>query len=190
MANKGYQAERELLEYVVNSGNSVSFRTLEGGSQSFPVEEIKTFGFTTSSKVDLVINPRVRLQVKSVNSNRATIINKVPARNFHKLAKREMLDTSPALELFQKLEEKGTVKLSSIAKKEDWEEMVKYFLFEGSATRQADKFFQATHLLEVGNDMVIIDKTEVLDYIWEKLTVELRVRTGKTEKTLNVRVGK
>ncbi len=190
MENKGHKAERELLEYMQKAGNEIAFKNLKGNLQSFPIEEIKTFGHTTSSKVDITINSNCRLQVKSVNSNRATIINKVPARNFHKLAKREMLDTSPALELFQKLEGLGTVKLSRIAKKEDWEEMVKYFIFEGSATRQADKYFQATHLLEIGNEMVIIDRTEVLDYIWEKLTVELRVRKGKEELCLNVRVGK
>ncbi len=192
MVNKGFSAERELLEFVSNSGNSVTFQKLGGNCQSFPVEGIKVFGHTTNSKVDLVINPRVRLQVKSTNSNRASIINQVPVRNFHKLGKREMLDVLPAIELFQKLEGLGTVKLADIANKEDWEEIVKYFLFEGTATRQVDKFFQATHLVEVGSDgnYLLIEKNQVMDYIWEKLTVELRTRKGKNEKCLHLRVGK
>ena len=192
MANAGYRVEDEVLERISNS-DKVFFKKLDDSELLVNIDKVVGFGKTTRSKVDISINGNFRLQVKSTKSNRCSVVNMVSFENLEKVGKREMLDILPILETVSNYLEtgKGTVKLADIAKKEEWREFLIYFLFEGTATGQADKFFQATHLLEVdGNEWVLVEKMEAVDYIWESLTLELRTRKGKTNKCLHVRYGR
>ena len=202
--NAGFEAERKLLELVENAGKAVTFKKLDGSERTFSVENVYHFGHSTKSKVDLVINPSTRLQVKSSRSNRASIINMVPVRNWEKLAKREMMDVFPVYDAMLKYDailqdwEKYTGKkrnevvyLADIAKKEDWREIINYFLFEGTSTYQADSHMQANFLLEdTGNGWLLIEKQEAADYIWEKMVFEIRRRKGKTENCVHIRITK
>lgn len=194
MKNKGFKTELELLEHLkANEKKAITFLTLSGEKEKVTVNNYHHFGHGTKTKTDIVINNNYRLQVKDTNSNRATIINMVPLRNWEILAKRELIDILPVLNAIEKHKEKKqyTVKLKDIANKQDWQELLLYFLFEGTSTYQADPFFQANYLVEkVNGEWLLIKKNEAIDYIWEKLTFEIRTRANKTEPCVHVRVGK
>lgn len=191
MENAGFKVERELMEYVENAGKAVKFKKLDGSEEIFSVENVYHFGHTTKSKVDLVINPNTRLQVKSSKSNRASVINMVPIRNWEKLAKREMMDILPVMEAITNYKTVGkrTIKLSEIAIKSQWIEIINYFLFEGTSTYQAEPYLQANYLVQpINGKWLLITKKEAIDHIWEKLTFEIRTRKNKIEECVHVRI--
>ncbi len=191
MGNKGKEVENRIIKQF-QVGNIINFKTLDNKTSQIKIDTMHHFGQTTLSKVDIAINNNYRLQVKSIYSNRASIINQTPLRNFERLAKRELMDIEPILKAVGEYNGK-TVKLESIANKEDWREIVNYFLFEGTATRQADPYMQANYLLEADNNdcYLLIPKKEAFDYIWNSLYLELRKGRSKSDAfTVTVRYGK
>ncbi len=194
MGNKGYAAEDRFFQKLEEG--EITVQTEEGKKLTINVNSFVHFGRTTSSKVDLTITDingkHWRIQLKSVYSNRSSIINQTPVRNFQKLAKRELMDIEPILKAIEEYNGK-TVKLGNIANKEDWREIVNYFLFEGTATKQADPYMQADYLLDVDNNdsYLLIPKKSAFDYIWNSLHLELRKGRSKNDDfTVTVRYGK
>ncbi len=191
MGNAGKEIENRIIRHF-QAGNIINFKTLDNKVSQVEIYSMYHFGQTTLSKVDIVVNKDYRLQIKSVHSNRASIINQTPVRNFQKLAKRELMDISPILKAIEEYSGK-TVKLGNIANKEDWREIVNYFLFEGTATKQADSYMQANYLLDVDNNdsYLLIPKKSAFDYIWNSLYLELRKGRSKNDAfTVTVRYGK
>ncbi len=194
MGNKGYQAEDRFFQKLEKG--EITVETIEGKELTIYVDSFIHFGKTTSSKADLTITDingkNWKIQLKSIHSNRSSIINQTPIRNFEKLAKRELMDISPIFEAIEDCKGK-TVKLKNIANKESWREIISYFLFEGSATRQADPYMQANYLLDVDNNdsYLLIPKKEAFDYIWNSLYLEFRKGRSKGDFfTVTVRYGK
>jgi len=185
MKNYGFKIEEQVIEVLRNK------KELLIDGKIVQIKDIRTFGHSTRTKVDISINNTYRLQLKTVKSNRATVVNRVPLRNWEKLGKREMLDIQPVMEAINKHSQlqKNTIPLKELAdNKEDWREIINYFLFEGTATGSADNFFQANYLLDVeGKEWEIIPKKEAFDRIWENLYFEIRTRAG--EETVNIRYG-
>lgn len=194
LGNKGKDAELRIIRMLENAGNSFQVKNLKGHVETIAINNLYHFGATTKSKVDLIVNNNYRLQIKSTKSNRASIINMVPVRNWEILAKREMLDIQPVLDAMEKYYQvtKRTIPLHLLAdNKEDWREIIQYFLFEGTSTYQADTFAQATHLLDVDNgELLLIDKEDAFDYIWQGLYFEIRTRAGKNEECVHIRYKK
>ncbi len=195
MKNKGYAAEDRFFQKLEEKGK-ITAETIEGKELTINVNSFVHFGKTTSSKADLTITDingkNWRIQLKSVYSNRSSIINQTPIRNFQKLAKRELMDIAPIYEGIEDCKGK-TVKLEKIANKEDWQEIVNYFLFEGTATKQADSYMQANYLLDIDNNdsYLLITKKEAFDYIWNSLYLEFRKGRSKNDAfTVTVRYGK
>ena len=192
MANKGYKIEAQLAEEISSSGVA-KFRKLDGSTVEFPVSDrIMTGGKTTRNKWDILVNPAVRLQVKSTKSNRAAVVNMVPVRNLFKMSDREKIDIQSCLDLMELMAETGkAVKLAEFGDIEDYRDMLIYLLFEGTPTAQEIPALQANYLLEVSEEgNLLIEKNEAIDYIWNSLTAEIRYRKGKTEPCLHIRYGK
>ncbi len=193
MGNKGYAAENRFFQKLEEG--EITVKTTEGKELTINVNSFIHFGKTTSSKADVVVTDNKGkswlIQLKSVHSNRSSIINQTPVRNFEKLAKRELMDIEPVLKAIEKYNGK-TVKLKDIAKKSEWYELINYFLFEGTATKQADSYMQAEYLLDIDNDSyLLITKKQAFDYIWNSLYLELRKGRSKNDAfTVTVRYGK
>ena len=194
MSNKGRAIEERVVQYVSDyAGKQISFKFSDNSVRTFDVaERIHSGGFTTRNKWDIVINPAVRVQVKSTSSNRASVVNMVPVRNLLKMAERELVDVQPALELFYELLETGkSIKLSDHSDIDDWYDMLTYLLFEGTPTAQEVPSMQANYLLEVSdNGYMMVEKSDAIDYIWNNLTASIRYRKNKTEPCLHIRYGK
>lgn len=192
MGNKGKERELQFIAELEKAGKSFSVKNLKGHVETIVIDKLYHYGSTTKSKVDVTANNNYRLQIKSTNSNRASIINMVPFRNWEILAKREMLDIQPVLNATKKYYQlkTKTVRLADLGEnKEDWREIIQYFLFEGTATSQADRWLQATHLIELTNEEpLLINKKDAVDYIWEKLYFEIRRRPNKNEDNVHIRV--
>lgn len=192
MGNAGYKIE-DKVALEISGKKTVSFKKLDNSVIEFPVSDrVLTGGKTTRNKWDILVNPAVRLQVKSSSSKRSAVVNMVPVRNLQKMADREMIDIAPALAVMELLAETGkAVKLSEISSMADWQDMLIYLLFEGTPTAQEVPALQANYLLSVDNsDYTLIAKNEAIPHIWESLTAELRVRKGKNEPCLHVRYGR
>lgn len=188
MANAGYKAESTLLEEITSRGSAV-FKNLHGDTVEIPVSgSVLTFGFSTRTKVDMVINGKYALQVKCSGSKRSAIINMVPARLLEKCGNEQLLDVSSCYKAMEIISSNSgkIIKLSEYFDIEDWSEILSYFLFEGTATGQSS--FKANYLLEVNNgSYTLIDKKEAVPHLWEGLTAEIRTRPNKTEPCLHVR---
>lgn len=188
MSNAGYKAEVKVVSQLEKAGIA-RFKRLNGEVVEFPINDRMTvFGFSTKTKVDLIVEG-YRLQIKATGSKRAAIVNMVPARLLDRVCNEQMLDVEQSLKAMNIINDLGKkIKLSDYFEKEEWRELINYFLFEGTATGQADPFMQATHLLEVdGDELVLIDKKEAFDHIWEGLEAEIRTRKDKVEPCLHIR---
>ena len=181
--NKGYEKEQQLLEQF-SRASKISFRKLNGDMVEFTTDRIFSGGKTTRSKTDIFLSPAVRLQVKSTSSNRCAIVNMVPIRNIEKLGKREMMDVQPLFDIMDSISKNGNkmVFLKDHSNMNEWDEIVKYFLFEGTATAQTDKLFQANYLLDADAELTLISKTEAVPYLWKNLTAEIRYRKTKPDE--------
>ena len=147
MANAGYKAESTLLEEISSSGRA-RFEKLDGTIVEIPVSgRIMTFGFSTRTKVDMVINGNYRLQIKCAGTKRSAVLNMVPARLLEQVGREQLLDVEPCYKAMEIVSSSSssTIKLSDYFDIEDWSELLSYFLFEGTATGQADKLFQANY---------------------------------------------
>jgi len=188
MANAGYKAEKRVIAELSKAGKA-SFKKLDGTKVEFPITgKMYEFGFSTRTKVDLVVEG-YRLQIKATGTKRAAVVNMVPARLLERVCDEQYLDIEEALKAFNIIAKIGKkIKLAKYFQIEDWRELLSYFLFEGTATGQADPAMQATHLLEVnGSEFTLIDKQEAIDHIWEGLEAEIRTRKDKTEPCLHIR---
>lgn len=181
--NKGYEKEQQLLEQF-SRASKISFKKLNGDMVEFTTDRIFSGGKTTRSKTDIFLSPAVRLQVKSTSSNRCAIVNMVPIRNIEKLGKREMMDVQPLFDIMDSISKNGNkmVFLKDHSNMNEWDEIVKYFLFEGTATAQTDKLFQANYLLDADAELTLISKTEAVPYLWKNLTAEIRYRKTKPDE--------
>ncbi len=195
-ANKGFQAEQSFAEFV-KSSKMISLKKLDNSVKSFEVQDrVIVAGSGNSEKWDIVVNSGCRLQVKSTTGMAATIVNMVPLRNMEKLAKHSLLDVQPLMEALTVVSNSpaSKVKLSELFDKEDWRDIITHFVFEGSATKTAKPFEQATALVEIGKDgYLLVEKHEAVDYLWEKLTAEIRYRKSSkspAEPFLHIRMSK
>lgn len=190
--NAGYKLEERIAQEISSSGKAC-FKKLDGSLAEFPVSDrVLTGGKTTRNKWDILVNPAVRLQVKSSSSKRSAVVNMVPVRNLLKLASREMIDVQPAITVMDLLVKTGkAVKLAEIDSVDNWHDLLSYLLFEGTPTAQEVPALQANYLLSVdGADYVIIEKNQAIPHIWNSLTAELRTRKGKDEPCLHIRYGR
>jgi len=191
VGNKGKELEKAFIGEL-QKADTFRIKNLKGHIEEIVVDKIYHYGQTTKSKVDVTVNNNYRLQVKSTSSNRAAVVNMVPWRNWQILAKREILDIEPVITAIDNYyqQPKKTIRLAELAEnKEDWREIIQYFLFEGTATNQADPWLQATHLVEIGNgEPLLIDKSDAFDYIWNKLYFEIKTRPNKSERNTHIRV--
>jgi hypothetical protein len=192
MANKGRAIEEKVAIYFQGK-DIVELKKADNSIMSVKVSErILTGGHTTRAKWDILVNPSVRLQVKSTSSNRASVVNMVPVRNLLKMSKREMIDVQPALDIMSIIANTGkAVKLAEVSSVEEWKDLLTYLLFEGTPTAQEIPSMQANYLLEVGKSgYIVVEKSKAIDYIFNSLVAEIRTRKGKTEPCLHVRYGK
>lgn len=193
MANKGYEAEERVVRLLEKAGKRYNFTRLDGSCQTIQIDRILTCGKTTRSKADIILNSQTRLQVKSRASNRAAIVNMARIDKLENLGRREMLDVAPIFQAIENFRTMGrsTARLSELSDKEEWREFLLYFLFEGTTMSQTHPNFQATHLLDVdGDNWLLIQKNEAVDYLWNKLHIEIRHRGKNANACLHVRVGK
>ncbi len=198
--NKGFIAEDGFISYVLNN-DIIKLRKLDNSVKEFVVQEYPVIAASgNSEKYDIVVNGACSIQVKSSTGAAATIVNKVPLRTMYSADKKNnkalnnhaSLDTEPMITAINTITKK--VKLASIAKKEEWREILEFFLFEGSGTKTAQNHEQANCLVEIGKtEITLIERTEAVDYYWEKLTVEIRhlpKSKNPAERLLHVRIGK
>ena len=189
MANAGYKAEQRVIDAVAKAGKAV-FKKTDNSVVEIPVnDKMYVFGFSTKTKVDLVIGT-YRLQIKATGTKRAAVVNMVPVRLLEKVSKEQLLDVEQCFTAMEIISNspKSKIKLSEHFELSDWQELLEYFIFEGTATGQADPHMQATHLLEVdGDDFTIIDKQEAVNHIWKGLEAEIRFRPKKDEPCLHIR---
>ena len=192
MANKGRAIEEQTAKYF-QQFNTVELKKADNSTIMFKVSDrVLTGGYTTRAKWDIVLNPAVRLQVKSTSSNRASVVNMVPVRNLLKMSKREMIDVQPALDIMNLMSETGkAVKLAEVSSIDDWRDLLTYLLFEGTPTAQEVPSMQANYLLEVSPaGYTVVEKSKAIDYIFNSLVAEIRTRKDKKEPCLHVRYGK
>ena len=192
MANKGRAIEEQTAKYF-QQFDTVELKKADNSTITFKVSDrVLTGGYTTRAKWDIVLNPAVRLQVKSTNSNRASVVNMVPVRNLLKMSKREMIDVQPALDIINLMSETGkAVKLAEVSSIDDWRDLLTYLLFEGTPTAQEIPTMQANYLLEVSPaGYTIVEKSKAIDYIFNSLVAEIRTRKDKKEPCLHIRYGK
>jgi len=190
--NKGFIAEKGFISHVLQN-KVIQLKKLDNSVKEFAVQDQPIIaGSGNSEKWDVVVNSACRLQVKSTTGNSATVVNMVPIRNLQKLTKHSLLDVQPLIDVMSKVDKVS--KLSELADKEDWRDILHFFLFEGSATKTAKSWEQATALVIAGKDgYLLVEKAEAIDYLWENLTVEIRHRPkskNPTERFLHVRVSK
>jgi hypothetical protein len=198
--NAGFIAEDGFINYVLNN-DIIKLRKLDNSVKEFVVQEKPTrAGSGNAEKWDIVVNSTCRIQVKSSTGGSATIVNMVPLRSMYSADKKNnkalnnhaSLDTQPMITAIGTITKK--VKLASVANKEEWREILEFFLFDGSATKTAQNHEQANYLVEIGkSEITLIERGEAVDYYWDNLTVEIRYRKkskNPAEKFLHVRIEK
>jgi hypothetical protein len=184
--NEGYKIEGKTVKEILDK-KTVTWQKLNGTQKSFNIDPMVLVpGKSTRNKTDLIINSNCRVQIKSTSTNRACIVNMVPKRNLLKMSKRELLDVQPAIDILNKLINgtiKNGIKLSTIANKEDFREILQYLLFEGTPTSQEIPALQANYLLDIDSKKAtLIEKTEAIDFLWDKLTAEIRTRKARPQE--------
>ncbi len=198
--NAGFIAEDGFISYVLNN-DIIKLRKLDNSVKEFVVQKKPIIaGSGNAEKYDIVVNGKCSIQVKSSTGAAACIVNMVPLRTMYSADKKNnkalnnhaSLDTKPMITAIDTISKK--VKLASVANKEDWREILEFFLFDGSGTKTAQKHEQSNYLVEIGKtEITLIERSEAVDYYWNNLTVEVRYRlTSKNpaEKFLHVRIEK
>lgn len=189
--NAGKVAEGRIMQMLEEKGN-VSFRKYSGKLENIDTsgEVLYTPGHGTRCKFDVRIGD-YRLQIKSSTGHSATVFC-TTIENLLNCAEREMFDASPLIDAYNELVSNNSVKkvkLSDICEQSDLEDVIRYFLFEGTPKSQEIPSMQANYLLFVSaDDMVLCNKQEAIELLWSKLYVEIKPRNDK--RHLSVRVGK
>ncbi len=190
--NAGIQVEAEILRQFEQYG-SFMIKGYKGNIQNIQKGENSVYTpgeYGTKCKFDIRIG-NYRLQVKSGTGNSATVFS-ARLQALCNCAEREMFDFSLISELYARIEENGKkVKLSELSDKEDWRDILQYFLFEGTAGSQEMPAMQANYLIFWGKkEQVFCDKNQAIDYLFNNLYGEIKIkRTSKSQyPVLSVRI--
>ena len=67
--------------------------------------------------------------------------------------------------------------LHEIAEMSEWSELLEYFMFDGTATRDCDHDEKAEYLINIDaktNEALIVTKKQAVEHVWSKLKAERR----------------
>ncbi len=146
--------------------------------------------YGTKCKFDLRVGD-YRIQIKSGTGHSATVFS-AQLEALLKCSEREMFDGELVANLYNRITESGKkVKLSELSDKEDWRDILQYFLFEGTAGSQEIPSMQANCLIFWGKkEKVFCDKSEAIDYLFNNLYGEIKIKRTKARQypVLSVRI--
>lgn len=190
--NAGKKAEEKIVK-MLESSDSFTVRNSKKELVKIDIQPdmVYTPGHGTKCKFDVRVGD-YRLQVKSSTGHSATIFS-TTIENLVKAGKREMFDVQPFLSIWNvltKVEAIKKVRLHELFEMSEIEDVVRYFLFEGTAKSQEIPTLQANYLLYVNrnNEMILCNKMEAMEFLFHKLYCEIKVKNGKPQ--LSLRVGR
>ena len=181
------EAVEQHLENLASTAKSFTVKGFDGKMVEIGkgVENIYTPGKSTKCKFDIRIGD-YRLQVKSGTGHSATVLS-ATLENLVKAGSRELFDVEPITNVYQMLDSVKKVKLSDNFDKSEWSDLLTYFLFEGTSKSQEIPALQANYLLYWGKEeQILCNKKEAIDFLWERLYVEKRMKGS--QEVVSVRV--
>ena len=204
--NNGHRAEkwfREFLQEIAEDSGKLELPVSDGTKISYTFDSIKHGGSSQHYKADATLHKcgsvvaNGRLSVKTTKGHRASFLNVATIRNLQKMEERTNLAVSHCFSLFAKLAITGkAVKLAEVANKEDWRQLLEYFVFDGTPTRDCEQNMAETANLLVDipiNDysaLLAVRREDAVDYIWNHILADLKLTKNGKEVGLTLRYEK
>jgi hypothetical protein len=185
MSNNGFRIEDAFREKMAKTNGSITFKGLDNSKISFKYDEVARKNSSSHYKADVRIylnNLKIAgFSVKMVNGkSRATILNQTGIANFLKFEIRTHISAEPAIEILNYLidNQKSGIYLHEFSSMSEWSDILEYFLFDGTATRDCDPDQKAEYLVDIdakdNENITVITREQAVEHAWRKLKAERR----------------
>jgi hypothetical protein len=185
MSNNGFRIEDAFREKMVKTNGSIIFKSLDNSEISFKYDAVARKNSSSHYKADIRIylnNLKIAgFSVKMINSkSRATILNQTGIANFLKFEIRTGINAEPAVAILNYLidNQKSGIYLHEFGSMSEWSDILEYFFFDGTATRDCDLDQKAEYLVNIdakdNENITVITREQAVEHAWHKLKAERR----------------
>jgi len=206
MENKGIAIENSFRKYLETDRQVTrTFKLFDNSNISFSYNCTRDGGSSNTWKSDVQLAQAsehntikvIGLSVKTTKGNRASILNFTTMANFDKCEARTGISMESAKAVFQYLvsNQKSGVYLSEFSDISEWSDILKYFMFDGTATRNCEYYEKAEYLVDIPVDavsmeqVVLVPKEQAVEHAWKSFKAELK-SNKKGELGLVIRYAK
>ena len=185
MSNNGFRIEDNFREKMEKTNRSITLKGLDNSEISFKYDAVARKNSSSHYKADVRIylnNLKIAgFSVKMINSkSRATILNKTNIANFLKFETRTGISAEPAIAILNYLadNQKSGIYLHEFGTMSEWSDILEYFLFDGTATRDCELDQKAEYLVDIdakdNENITVINREQAVEHAWRKLKAERR----------------